>query len=130
MSRENRPPRPVNLDLATIKLPIMGLASILHRISAVMLWFSVAWFLPLLYMALGSEASFNDVIGMLANNFIVQFLTWGFLTAFGYYAMGGFKHIIQEMGYFEELESGKLISQVAIGLGLGLSACFAYWIWS
>lgn len=121
--------RPKNLDLATIKLPIMGVASILHRISAVVIWFSLAFFLPALYLSLGSNQGFAEMQQMLAGNFIIQFLVWGFLTALGYYICGGLKHMIQEFGYFETLEGGRLISQVAIGLGIVLSLFTGLWVW-
>ncbi len=121
--------RPVNLDLSTIKLPVMGVASILHRISAVIIWFAVAYFFTLLYMSLGSAEGFAKVQGMLTGNFIAQFFTWGFLTAFGYYTMGGLKHIIQEFGYFESLEGGQFISKLAIGLGIFISVLFAILVW-
>lgn len=124
-----RPNRPKNLDLTTIKLPIMGLASILHRVSAVIIWVAMAYFLPVLYLSLESPEGFYKMKGLLQENFIAQFFTWGFLTALGYYIAGGFKHFIQEFGYFESLEGGKLISQAAIGLGLIFSAAFGFWIW-
>ncbi len=122
--------RPKNMDLTTIKLPVMGVASILHRISAVVIWVSLAYFLTILSISLGTEEGFNSIQSMLSNNFIAQFFTWGFLTAFGYYTMGGAKHLIQEFGYFETLEGGKTISQAAIALGILLSILFAIWIWS
>lgn len=122
--------RPKNLDLTTITLPVMGLASILHRISAVIIWLSLAYFLPLLYLSLGSNEGYQQVTDMLTSNFVAQFFTWGFLTALGYYITGGMKHIIQEFGYCETLTGGKIISQVAIGLGIGISILFGVWIWS
>ncbi|MEM0910340.1 MAG: succinate dehydrogenase, cytochrome b556 subunit [Pseudomonadota bacterium] len=122
--------RPKNMDLTTIKLPVMGVASILHRISAVVIWVSLAFFLTILSISLNTEEGFNSIQNLLSNNFIAQFFTWGFLTAFGYYTMGGAKHLLQEFGYFESLVGGKMISQVAIGLGIVLSILFAIWIWS
>lgn len=121
--------RPKNLDLSTIKLPVMGVASILHRVSAVIIWVAMAYFLPALYVSLGSEEGFYKVKTMLTDSFIAQFFAWGFLTALGYYAMGTIKHVIQEFGYFESLEGGRKISQLAIFLGLVLSLLFAFWIW-
>lgn len=121
--------RPKNLDLSTIKLPVMGVASILHRISAVIIWVAMAYFLPALYVSLSSPEGFYKIQTMLTDNFISQFFAWGFLTALGYYAMGTLKHIIQEFGYFETLEGGKKISQLAIVLGIVLSVLFAVWIW-
>ena len=124
-----KPNRPKNMDLTTIKLPVMGLASILHRISAVVIWFSLFYFLPTLYLSLSSPESFNQVVEMLTGNLIAQFFSWGFLTAFGYYTMGGLKHIIQEFGYFETLEGGRFISQIAIGAGIFISILCGIWIW-
>ncbi|MDO6474612.1 succinate dehydrogenase, cytochrome b556 subunit [Alteromonas sp. 1_MG-2023] len=121
--------RPRNMDLTTIKLPVMGLASILHRICAVIIWFSLAWFLPLLFLSLQGAEGFENVQSLISGNFIAQFFTWGFLTALGYYMMGGIKHLIQEFGYFETLEGGKLISQVAIASGILLSVLFGFWVW-
>lgn len=122
--------RPVNLELNTITLPIMGVASILHRISAVIIWVAAVFCLPALYISLESPEGFYRIKGMITEVFVIQFLVWGFLTAMGYYAAGGLKHIIQECGYFEELEGGRLISRVAIGLGVALSVLFGVWVWA
>ena len=107
----------------------MGVASILHRISAVIMWVSLAYFLSILSISLSTEEGFNSIQTMLSDNFIAQFFTWGFLTAFGYYTIGGIKHLIQEFGHFETLEGGKMISQTAIALGIVVSILFAIWIW-
>lgn len=121
--------RPKNLDLSTISLPIMGVASILHRISAVVIWVGMAFLLPALYFSLKSPEGFNEVKILITQNFMAQFFIWGFLTALGYYIVGGIKHIIQEFGFCETLIGGRIISQVAIGLGLILSMLIAFWIW-
>lgn len=121
--------RPRNMDLSTIKLPVMGLASILHRICAVIIWFSLAYFLPMLFFSLKSAEDFEAVQSLMSANFVAQFFTWGFLTALGYYTMGGIKHIIQEFGFCETLEGGKWISRIAIALGILLSVMFGFWIW-
>lgn len=121
--------RPKNMDMTTMKLPIMGVASILHRVSAVIIWVSLAYFLPILYISLKSAQGFATIETMLIESFIAQFVTWGFMTAAGYYIFGGLKHVIQEFGYFETLQDGKLISQIAIGLGVVLSVVFGIRIW-
>lgn len=122
--------RPVNLELNTIALPIMGVASILHRISAVIIWVATAFFFFALYTSLSSPEGYSEVHTLLKQNVVVQFFTWGFMTAIGYYTAGGLKHIIQEAGYCEELESGRAISRAAIGLGIILSIAFGVWIWA
>jgi len=107
----------------------MGVASILHRISAVIIWVAMVFFLPALYISLESPEGFNKIKTMLTESIVAQFFLWGFLTAFGYYIVGGIKHIIQEFGYFETLKGGSAISRVAIGLGIFLSLLSGYWLW-
>jgi succinate dehydrogenase / fumarate reductase cytochrome b subunit len=107
----------------------MGLASILHRVSAVIIWVAAAYFLPMLYMSLESAEGFHKITSLLAENIFIQFFTWGFLTALGYYVAGGLKHIIQELGFFETLEGGRFISSSAIGMGVLMSFASGFWIW-
>ena len=122
--------RPVNLELGTMQWPATAIASILHRISAVVIWVAMLVSLPLLYVSLSSADGFNSLSTLLNENFLAQFFAWGFLTAMGYYAMASIKHIIQEFGHFETLQGGKMISVTAIGLGIFISLLMAVWIWS
>ena len=118
--------RPVNLDLGTMQWPATAIASILHRISAVIIWVAMIVSIPVLYVSLSSADGFNSLSTLMQDNFIVQFIAWGFLTAMGYYAMGSIKHIIQEFGHFETLQGGKIISVAAIGLGIVISLLNGY----
>jgi succinate dehydrogenase / fumarate reductase cytochrome b subunit len=122
--------RPVNLDLKTIRLPITAKASILHRVSAVVLWVGLAFFIPALIVSLSSEEGFNTLHTLVTDNFFGQFIAWGLLTAFGYYVAATLKHVIQDMGHFEELESGMKISAAAIGVGVFLSLVWGIWVWA
>ena len=121
--------RPVNLDLTTVSFPVTAIASILHRVCAVITWAGLGYLLILLPQALSSEEQFAVVSELLQSNFLLQFVTWGFLTAFGYYCMGTIKHIIQDFGFFEDFQGGKLISWTAITLGIVLSALAGVLLW-
>lgn len=121
--------RPVNLDLKTIKMPITAKASILHRISSVVLWVGLAFVLPSILVSLQSEESYQSVLALVTDNFLGQFIAWGLLTAFGYYTAATLKHVIQDMGHFEELDSGKQISGAAIVVGVVLSIVWGIWVW-
>ncbi|MCB5161685.1 succinate dehydrogenase, cytochrome b556 subunit [Marinomonas algarum] len=122
--------RPVNLDLKTIRLPITAIVSIVHRVSSVILWVSMAIFLPVLYLSLASENGFGDMLGFFDQNPLGKFVVWGLMTAFGYYFCATIKHIIQDFGHCEELDSGKSIS-IAV---LVISGCFCVlsgvWVWA
>ncbi|MCG7546604.1 MULTISPECIES: succinate dehydrogenase, cytochrome b556 subunit [Pseudoalteromonas] len=121
--------RPTNLAIQTMALPITAYASILHRVSGVIVWMALVVLLPLLIFALQSTHNFSTLTSLFTENFLIQFIVWGLLTALGYYCLGTIKHIIQEFGYFEELASGCMISRVAIGLGIVLSIVIGVWIW-
>ena len=120
--------RPVNLDIGTIKLPITSYVSILHRVSGVVLFFSVAIFLWMLESSLASVESFNQLAETF-NNPICQFIIWGSLAALAYHAVAGIRHLIMDMGYGEDsFESGRNSARAAVVLALVVIALITWWI--
>ncbi len=122
--------RPTNLAIHTMALPITAYASILHRISAVAVWIGLVCYLAVLFYSLQSPENYQTVLNMLTENGLIQFFVWAFLTAMGYYACGGVKHLIQEAGHGEGIKSGAIISYVTIGLGVVLSIFAGVWLWA
>lgn len=120
--------RPVNLELSTIKLPPAGIASILHRISGVIMLVLVGLLVWLLATSLQSREGFVQAQQVLTNP-IMKFLIWGFLTALGYHLLAGIRHIVMDLGFFEELQAGKVTAYLAIGLAVVLSVLAGVWIW-
>ena len=59
--------RPVNLNLLTISLPIIGLSSILHRISGLAVFFSFPLIVWVFSISLESENSFLMLSNLLQN---------------------------------------------------------------
>lgn len=121
--------RPVNLDLGAFKWPVTAIASILHRVCAVIVWVGLGFLLVAAHFAVPSKEGFDSVAQLLNTNFLAQFVAWGLLTATGYYCMGTIKHLIQDMGFFESFEGGKVISWTAISLGVVLSILAGAYIW-
>ena len=120
--------RPVNLDIGTIKLPITSYVSILHRVSGVILFFSVAIFLWMLESSLASEESFNQLAETL-NSPICQFIIWGSLAALAYPAIAGIRHLIMDMGFGEDsFQSGRNSAWVAVVLAIVVISLIAWWI--
>ena len=126
----NNDSRPVDIQFGKFSWPVTAIASITHRISAVIIWVGLGIGLATLYFASQSEKSFDLVIFALETNFLAQFVAWGLLSAFGYYCMGTIKHLLQDMGYCEEFASGKIISWVAILSGLSLSVLAGVYVWA
>ncbi|GHA19513.1 succinate dehydrogenase cytochrome b556 subunit [Oceanisphaera arctica] len=120
--------RPVNLDLRTIRQPVAAIASILHRVSGVITLFALAILLWLLSYSLSSEDGFKAVVDIL-DGFFVGFILWGVLTALAYHIVGGIRHLIMDLGYCEELESGALSAKVAFGVTIVLSLLAGVMVW-
>ena len=120
--------RPVNLDLTTFRFPITAIASILHRVAGVILFFGSFILMALLGMSLENEAGFADTLALLENGF-VSFIVWGVLAALAYHFVAGVKHLFMDMGYGETLESGRLFAKVSIAVASLLIVSAAVWIW-
>ncbi|MBM7036530.1 succinate dehydrogenase [Vibrio sp. qd031] len=124
----DRKKRPVNLDLQTIKFPITAIASILHRISGVITFVAVGILLWLLNLSLSSPIGFNDAANIV-DGFFVKLILWGILTALAYHIVGGIRHLIMDLGYFEELDTATLSSKVAFGITAFLSLLAGVMVW-
>ena len=120
--------RPVNLDLTTFRFPITAIASILHRVAGVILFFGSFILMALLGMSLENEAGFADTLALLENDF-VSFIVWGVLAALAYHFVAGVKHLFMDMGYGETLESGRLFAKVSIAVASLLIVSAAVWVW-
>ena len=120
--------RPVNLDLLSIQLPLSAYVSILHRISGVILFLSIPFFLYVLDLSLGSEEEFL-VISTFFEGGLVSFVVWGMLSALLYHFIAGIKHLFMDVGIAEEKESGKRASMLVIFLSLLLMTALGVWIW-
>ena len=120
--------RPVHLDLQTIRFPATAIASILHRVSGVIMLFAVGILIWLLSESLASAESFAG-IQSLFDNFIVKFVVWAILTALGYHLIVGLRHLIMDTGRWEELESGNASAKAAFVIAAAWSIIAGIWVW-
>ena len=120
--------RPVNLDLTTIQLPAAGKASILHRATGVAMFFALAFMVWAWATSLGSEAEFQMVKDVI-NGPIGFVISLGTLSALSFHFIGGVRHVIMDMGYWEELQSGNASATAAIGLWILLTIVLGVLLW-
>ncbi|MDQ2993573.1 MAG: succinate dehydrogenase, cytochrome b556 subunit [Pseudomonadota bacterium] len=99
--------RPVNLNLLTIKQPIMAIISILHRISGIMLLIALPYLLCLLSMATHDQDSYISVADFVATTF-GKITLWLVFAAFAFHWVAGLRHMVMDMGYGETLRGGRL----------------------
>ncbi|HBO15142.1 MAG TPA: succinate dehydrogenase, cytochrome b556 subunit [Porticoccaceae bacterium] len=119
--------RPVNLDVSTFRLPITSYVSILHRVSGVALFFSVAIFLWLLETSLTSDQGF-EWVGNMFGSPLMQFVVWACLSALAYHMVMGLRHLVMDMGYGENFESGQLTAKIAAAVATALILSIGGWI--
>ncbi|WP_095498579.1 succinate dehydrogenase, cytochrome b556 subunit [Paraferrimonas haliotis] len=120
--------RPVHLNLQTIRFPATAIASILHRISGVIMFFAIGILLWLLNASLTSAESFAELQQCLSS-FFAKFIVWGIITALIYHMLGGIRHLIMDAGYWEEMASGLLSAKLTFALTIILSAAVGVWLW-
>lgn len=125
---KERKSRPVNLDLQTIHFPITAIVSILHRVSGVITFVAIGILLWLLSLSLSSPHGFMQAAD-LVDNFFVKFILWGILTALAYHIVGGIRHLIMDLGHYEEFESGVMTAKVTFAATAVLSLLGGILVW-
>ncbi|KMV30689.1 succinate dehydrogenase cytochrome b556 subunit [Photobacterium swingsii] len=128
MTVKVKKPRPVNLDLQTIRFPLTAIASIVHRVSGVITFVSISILLWLLNMSLSSPEGFASAADIV-DSFFVKFVLWGILTALFYHIVVGIRHLLMDMGYFEEMETGIASAKVSFAITAVLSVFAGGLVW-
>lgn len=120
--------RPVNLDIGTIQLPITSYASILHRVSGVVLFGAVAVFLWMLDVSLSSEEGFY-AIKESTGGFFCKLILWASLAALFYHMVAGIRHLIMDCGIGETLEGGQKGAKIVLVVAAVLILLSGLWVW-
>lgn len=120
--------RPINLPLEQViavnaKSPI-AIASILHRISGIVLFLLTPVLLCVLQTSLRSAESFDTVL----NNVGLRFLVWIFVAAIAYHFVMGIKHLFADMGVGEDLAQARTISTISLVIAAILIAASFIWV--
>ena len=120
--------RPVNLDLTTIKMHNAANASILHRVSGVIMVFAIGILLLTLSTSLSSAEGFAQIQGYL-DGFFFTFIIFGCLSALTFHVLAGVRHLLMDLGHFEELASGNSSAKSIMIIWLAVSAVIGVWLW-
>ncbi len=120
--------RPVNLDLTTIKMHPAANASILHRVSGVIMVFAIGILLLTLSTSLSSAEGFAQIQDYLGG-FFFKFIIFGCLSALTYHVLAGVRHLFMDLGHFEELVSGNTSAKFIMIIWLIVSAVIGVWLW-
>ena len=120
--------RPVNLDLTTIKMHPAANASILHRVSGVIMVFAIGILLWTLSLSLSSAEGFNNIKALL-DGLVFKVIILGIVSALTFHLLAGIRHLFMDLGHFEELPCGNMSAKAAVVLWIILTAVVGVWLW-
>ena len=122
--------RPVNLSMGQVldvnlKSPV-AIASILHRLSGVIVFLLVPVLLWILDKSLSSPEGFAQVQAVF-DSFIVRFIVWVFVAGLIFHLIAGIKHLLADICIAEELQSGRIAATISLILSaIGIVAAFVW----
>ena len=120
-------PRPVfrNIgfgELANYRLPIPGVASIVHRVTGIALFVALLFLLAMLQMSLKSEAGFEAFRTIIWGNLFGKIVLVGLLFALIYHLVAGFRHLVQDANKWLDLATGRSTAFASFALSIVLTA--------
>ncbi|NHC05621.1 succinate dehydrogenase subunit C [Azonexus fungiphilus] len=112
--------RPKNLDLTTIRLPLPGKVSILHRVSGAGLFLCFPVMLWLFGASLGSPESFADFQSV-AGHPLVKVILAGLLWAFVHHFCAGIRFLLLDVHVGIEKEAARQSAAVVFAVSIPLT---------
>jgi succinate dehydrogenase / fumarate reductase cytochrome b subunit len=116
----------IYLNLFQFKFPATAIASILHRVSGVVLFLALPLVLWALSQSLQGEAQFEALKACLMHP-VFKWVWAAFIVALFYHLIAGIRHIMMDMGFGDSKTSGRIGAYAAMLLtglftiGLGVS---------
>ena len=120
--------RPVNLDLTSLKFPVMAIVSILHRISGLVLFLLFPCLLYIAHLSFHSESGFHEA-GKLMSHPLSRGLLWIFMAALVYHFFAGIRHIVMDLGVGDGLPVGRRTAWLILALALVFIILVGIWLW-
>lgn len=122
--------RPVNLSLPGLfaAMPVTAVASILHRITGIVLFVGALYLSYLLDLALSDQGGFAQAAVVLATP-AGKLALWAILAALGYHLLAGVKHLLLDLHVGETLSGARFASWASIVLAVLAAVLAAFWLW-
>lgn len=112
--------RPKFLNLAEIRLPLPGFASILHRISGAGLFLMLPLLIWLLQLSLGSAESF-ETLKAVTGNPLVKLILFGLLWAFLHHFCMGIRILLIDIHVGVEKQAARASAKAVLAVSLALT---------
>ncbi len=116
-------------QLANYRLPIPGIASIVHRITGIALFICLLFLLAMLQMSLKSEAGFEAFRSIVWANPIAKIVLIGLLFAIVYHMIAGLRHMVQDTNAWLDLPVARATAFAVFGLSVLVTALVVWRLW-
>ena len=122
--------RPVNLSLLGLfaAMPVTAVASILHRITGIVLFVGALYLCYLLDLALSDQGGFARAAVLLSTP-AGKLALWAILAALAYHLLAGVKHLLLDLHVGDTLAGARFASWVSIVLAVLVAVAAAFWLW-
>lgn len=124
------PDRPVNLPLfrLAMAMPVTAAASMLHRVTGVVLFAGVFFLCYLLDRAVTDPAGFERAEAILAAP-LGKLALWVVLTSLAYHIVAGGKHLLLDFHIGDTLRGARAGAWISLAAGLVAGVVLAVWLW-
>jgi succinate dehydrogenase / fumarate reductase cytochrome b subunit len=112
--------RPKNLDLMTIRLPLPGILSIIHRLSGAGIFLLLPVLLWLFQSSLSSPETFEMFTGI-AQNPLVKLVFLGLIWLYLHHFCAGIRYLLLDLHKGIDLESARLSSKIVFAVSIALT---------
>lgn len=112
--------RPKNLDLTTIRLPLPGILSIIHRVSGAGIFLLLPVLLWLLQSSLASPESYALARDLVANP-LVKLVLFGLIWLYLHHFCAGIRYLLLDLHKGIDLESARRSSKIVFAVSIALT---------
>lgn len=113
--------RPKNLDLTSIRLPLPGKVSILHRVSGAGIFLMLPLLLWIFQASVTSPESF-EVFKAVASHPLAKLILAGLIWAYMHHFCAGIRFLLLDVHVGVELQSARQSAAVVLAVSLVLTA--------
>lgn len=103
----------VYLNLFLIDFPITAVTSIIHRVTGIFLFLFLPFLLYFFYLSIESNSSFIVAKSLFSKSYVKVFY-YIFLSSFIYHFITGLKHMIMDIGFFEEKKTSRNFAIISL----------------
>jgi len=112
--------RPKNLDLMTIRLPLPGILSIIHRISGAALFLLLPVLLWGFEQSIMTPYSFAAIKGVIAHP-LLKLILLGLVWLYMHHFCAGIRYLLLDLHKGIDLESARLSSKIVFAVSIALT---------